>query len=117
MRSSASLPALESRPFRIRVVEVEDDGGALERMLLTRETAALEVAEADVDADGAWSGAGALIGVEGAHGEAGVGPLAVAVAVAVAVMDVDVAVAGAGCGGMFGRVKPVSMEVGEAKTV
>lgn len=51
--SSASLPALERRPLRMRVVEAEEDGGALERVLLTRETAALEVAEEGVGPKGA----------------------------------------------------------------
>lgn len=37
----------------MRVVEAEEDGGALERVLLTRETAALEVAEEGVGPKGA----------------------------------------------------------------
>lgn len=61
-----------------------EDGGALDRMLLTRETAALEVAEVVTGAEGALRGVGALMGVGVSDGAAGEGP------VAAVVEDVDV---------------------------
>lgn len=82
----------------MRVVEAEDEGGALERMLPARETAALEVA--DTLADGAWRGVGALIGVVDAEGAAEGCPC---------VVVVELSSSPCNCW------KPVSMGVGEAK--
>lgn len=75
--SSASLPALERRPLRIRVVDAEDEGGPLERKLLPRETAVLEITEPEVGADGGSRGVGALMGVVDAEGAARGGLFAV----------------------------------------
>jgi len=50
------------------VVDAEDEGGALERILLPRETAALEIAELEVGPDGGSRGVGALMGVVDAEG-------------------------------------------------
>lgn len=109
--SSASLPALVRRPLRMRVVEAEDEGRALDRMLLTRETAALELADVEVEveeeAGAACRGVGALIGVVDADGAAAGG-----------LVGGDICEEGiAWCGRVeaSGCEKPVSIAVGEAK--